>query len=81
MNGFDDIIDEVTKNGAALPTDHVPKKKPVSKSQAVRFALHRLWQVAASGAMDFEHFYQTRMDAFMDEIEVEIANITFPPRP
>lgn len=83
---FDDTLHDILDNGAAVPTDHSPKKKPVSKSQALRFALHRLWELdrrfpSMQVYQNFEMYYAAWIDHYISEVEQRIADITFPPPP
>lgn len=72
MSDIDDIFDDIAKNGANVPTDHPPKKQPVSKSQRLRFVLYGRWEKSAMGIMPFQQFYDREMDRITAEESAKI---------
>jgi len=56
-----------------IAEDKVIKGKPRgSQSQALRFKIHELHDIAYSGGIEREAFYQKKMAKFMKEIQDEI---------
>ena len=58
-------------------SDEKPKKKPVSKSQQLRFRLYDLWSMSGSRST-FEGFYNIWADGELEKIEKRIFNLTHP---